>query len=66
MDDLIYDAYSIFFQLAELCAPDFLGSVEIAMIMLIFSSLFILTVTIGLLSILHYVAKALLKMGVSE
>lgn len=66
MDDLIFDAYSIFFQLAELCAPDFLGSIEITMIMLIFSGAFILIVTIGLLSILHYVAKVLLKMGGSE
>lgn len=66
MNDLIYDAYSIFFQLAELCAPDFLGSLEIAVTVLIFSGVFLLVVTIGLLAILHCVARALLKLGVSE
>lgn len=66
MDDLIYDAYSIFFQLAQMCAPDFYNSIEIEMITFILSGVFLLTVVIGLLSVWLCVVRLLLKLGASE
>lgn len=66
MDDLIYDAYSIFFQLAQKCAPDYWNTLELELTTFIFSGVFILLVVAGLLSVWYCIAKLLLRLGASE
>lgn len=66
MDELIFDAYSIFFQLAQRCAPDYLGTLELELTVFIFSGVFILSVVVGLLTVWYCVAKLLLRLGASE
>lgn len=66
MDELIFDAYSIFFQLAQKCAPNYLGTLELELAVFIFSGVFILSIVVGLLAVWYCVAKLLLKLGASE
>lgn len=66
MNDLIYDAYSIFFQLAQNCAPDYLGTLELQLTVFIFSGVFLLAIVAGLIAVWYCIAKNMLKLGMSE
>lgn len=42
MEDLIYDSYSIFQQLLQLIAPDYVGEIEFQLLAFALSGLFVL------------------------
>lgn len=61
MDDLIYDAFSIFFQLLQHFAPDYVGDYGFLMIGYTLAGLFILLVLWSFVHILSIFPNMVLK-----
>jgi len=61
MTDLIYDAYSIFFQILQLFAPEHAGDTEFLMIGYAFACLFILTLLWTLLQMLSAFSRLVMS-----
>lgn len=61
MDDLIYDAYSIFYQVLALVAPDYVGNIEFLLICYTFSCVFIIVIVWAIFKMLTAFANAVVK-----
>lgn len=61
MNDLIYDAYSVFFQILQLFAPEHAGDVEFLLIGYTFSCVFLLVVVYAIVQIFMAFARAVLS-----
>lgn len=61
MDNLIYDAYSIFFQLLQLVAPEHAGDIEFLLIGYTFSCVFLLAVLWAIIQIFVGFSRAVMQ-----
>lgn len=61
MNDLIYDAFSIFTQLASITAPEYADTIEIQLTAYIFGCVFIMSIVWTLLRIVSAVPKVIMQ-----
>ena len=61
MDDLIYDAFSIFYQILQLFAPDHIGDTEFLLIGYTFGCVFVVVVLLSIFQIVSAFAKAIVS-----
>lgn len=61
MDNLIYDAFSIFTQLALKIAPEYADSIEIQLTAYIFGCVFIMSIVWALLRLACAIPRAILQ-----